>query len=252
MSLVLLTACMFNSYSAFSAGEAKIKNFNMDEAYYDNNGLTVIKKKNQELVDSTRWDLTSDSDKHISVYTPKNKDDQTKEVAILRDSTNSEIRAVKTEEKAFMATNEKLQATGLWDSLKNTYDSVVNPGVKLITVYRMGSSIVALDNAGKAEAVNIEMCQSLKKDSKEIFECSKKLASIGKIKPILNPKDLQALRDLSDDPEKEVATSIGALVPKKIWEAYSMCEELERYSSTSSSVATAPTPPVASKENILK
>lgn len=252
ISLILLTACMFNSYSAFSEEASKIKSFNMDEVFYDKNGLTIIKKKNQELVNSTLWDLKSDSDKHISVYTPKNKDDQTQEVAILRDSSNSEIRAVKTEEKVLISTNEKLQATGLWDSLKNTYDSVVNPGVKLITVYRMGSSIVALDNAGKAEAVNIEMCQSLKKDSKEIFECSKKLASLGKMKNILNPKDLQALRDLSDDPEKEVTTSIGALVPKKIWEAYSMCEELERYTSTSAPVAATPTVPVATKENILK
>lgn len=252
MSLVLLIASIYHSASAFSAEASKIKKFNLDEAFYDKNGLTIIKQKSQELVDSTRWDLSTNVDKHISTYTPKNKDDQTKEVSILRDSSNSEIRAVKTEEKAYMAENEKLQATGLWDSLKNSFDSVVNPGVKDITVYRMGSSIVAIDNAGKAEAVNIEICQSLKKDSKEILECSKKLASLGKIKNILNPKDLQSLRDLSDDPEKEVASSIGALVPKKIREAYSMCEDLERYTSSNTQETTTSAPQVQNTQTISK
>jgi hypothetical protein len=70
--------------------------------------------------------------------------------------------------------------------------------------------------------------------------------------PILNPDDLQALKSLSDDADKE-ATSVHASVPKKIKHAFAMCNDLDRYSRLDQEEVTVPaTKATPNKNNVSK
>jgi hypothetical protein len=253
-----------SAISSFSVGA--IEGSNDSDAYapfYDKDGLTITAKHDQDRIDPIRWNLNkslnpfASDDKKIAVYTPKEKNLQTKEVAVLRDPISHKVQAVRSEEIAYLNGNEKLKATSLWGSLVNTYDSVVNPKQVKMTVYRMPGSMVVIDNAGKAEAVSIEVCEELNKDLAQIQDCSAKLSKIGKIHAgkIINPADMKFLKELSDDPEKDAKSSVASEVPKMINSALNMCDTLYKYArkdSESPFSATATPAPAATGTTITK
>lgn len=242
---------IFNCFNAFSEEfVGPVPN----PKIYNRNGLEIYEDgRTPDGVVTGEWNLKSNPNDGISIFTPSKKGHLLDEVKVLRNPKNGKVLAVSVEERVNGKANQQYQSDGIWGSLKNAYFSTVHPNQIGVTTYKLKNSMVVVDNAGKAEAVNKSICKDLLKNEKELKECASKIEKFTQTKPIVSSEDLAALRKISDDDEKVVTSSISSIVPKRIREAYSMCEELATYVNLDAEdIPVTNSVPVAPKTNANK
>jgi hypothetical protein len=208
----------------------------IDQPIIDVDGLTIARMAIKEQVNESRWNLNKGNKDNISVLTPKDNDHSVDQVKILRDPVTSAILAVRADLKSGPASGH------MWNGV---YNSVANPNEKVVATYYMKDSLVQ-DFGDKAEGVNKGLCIELRKNSADLNNCAKKLNEFSTKIIDASPEDQKALKELSEESGKPVKNIIASL-PKKIWDAYAMCNRLDSYSSLEDS--TILHTPVAKKAN---